>query len=148
MNIDYHSIQNELEEIPEILAVYAFGSSVRGNSTPLSDIDIGIVLTDPENIFTNPQKYQEIYDKVFRIFIKIVNSKKLDLLFLQKTGLAVQKEAVLDGEIIYTKDLEKTYTYKENVMNSYLDFKPVINYFNQKIIERGLYGSAYLQNVN
>lgn len=148
MNIDYHSIQNELKEIPEILAVYAFGSNVRGNSTPLSDVDIGIVLTDPENILSNPQKYQEIYDKVFRIFIKIINSEKLDLMFLQKTGLAVQKEAVLDGEVIYTKNLEKTYTYKENVMNSYLDFKPVINYFNQKIIERGLYGANHLQNTN
>lgn len=148
MKLNFRSIQNELRDIPEILAVFAFGSSVRGNSTPLSDVDIGVVLFEPEKIFANPQKYQKIYDKVFRVLIEAINSQKLDLLFLQKTGLAVQKEAVLDGEIIYTKDLEKTYLYKENVLNSYLDFKPVINYFQQKIMERGLYGESYLQNAN
>lgn len=148
MKINFQSIQKQLKDIPEVLAVYAFGSSIRGNLTALSDVDIGVVLFEPEKIFANPQKYQEIYDKVFRVLIEAINSQKLDLIFLQKTGLAVQKEAVLDGEIIYAKDLEKTYLYKENVLNSYLDFKPVINYFQQKIMERGLYGESYLQNAN
>jgi uncharacterized protein len=141
-----HKITKKLTKLNNILAVYIFGSASRGNMGKLSDLDIGIVLENSVNILNNAEKSLKLYEKLFDIFANLTdNSNKLDIVFLQRTPLSLQKEAVTEGKLIYHKNIHKVLEYKESVLNAYLDFKPIIKYFHQKIIERNLYGEDKLK---
>ena len=143
-------IINKLKKRPEVLAVYLFGSSIHGKKGKLSDLDVGVIFYDPQQILKEAKHSLKAYGELFDIFAPLANiltgtADKLDLVFLQRTPLTLQKEVLLKGKLIYVKNQEKFLDYKEKTLLSYADLKPVINYFHQKIFERGIYGKKYLK---
>lgn len=128
------SINKRLKKFSKVLAVYLFGSTVYGKKSSLSDLDVGVVLTNPEDILNNPTKSLNMYEQLFDIFIPLVkNSDKLDLVFLQKAPLSLQKEVVVSGKLIYCQDEEKLFDYKEKILLKYADIVPLLRQFYQEV---------------
>lgn len=133
------SVIQQLKNYPDILAVFLFGSTVSGLKSPLSDLDIGVIFHQPQNIFNNPKNSLKMYEQLFDIFAPLVsNSNQLDLVFLQTASLAVQKEAVMNGELIYCQDINKLLDYKEKVLLKFADIKPLLNQFYQEVYQTRL----------
>lgn len=133
MNAKNKSINSKLKKNPEILAVYLFGSSIYGKKGKLSDLDVGIVFKEPNKILDDPKKSLKIYEQLFDVFAPLVeNTNQLDLVFLQKTPLALQKEALIKGKLIYGQE-EKLTDYKEKILLKYADIKPLRSHFYQEI---------------
>jgi len=131
-------IQSKLRRFPNILAVYLFGSSVYGRKGKLSDFDVGVVFKNPEKVLVDPKKSLKIYERLFDIFIPLVkNTNHLDLVFLQKAPLALQKEALLKGRLIYAKGKE-LFDYKEKTLLKYADIKPLLSQFYQEVFQTRL----------
>ena len=115
-----------------ILIVYFFGSKAIGRGSPLSDIDIGIVLKTPLlNIDT-----RALYNKLFQIFSELYPDSKVDIVFLQTAPLALQFFAIKEGEILWEGDARFTADYEDLVIQQYLDFRPVLDIFDRAAEER------------
>ena len=69
-----------------IAIIYLFGSFAEDKALPLSDIDIGILLTQ-ESVADPDIDIGEIYNRVYDILTDIFPSKYLDIVFLHKAPL-------------------------------------------------------------
>lgn len=127
-------LEKSLRKYSNVLAVYLFGSSVRGNTDKLSDTDIGVVFENPGRIFKNAEKSLKMYEDLFDVLACLTkNTNKMDLVFIQRAPLSLQKEAVSEGRLLYVKNLKRLLDYKEKVLTKYLDIKPLYNQFYQDV---------------
>jgi predicted nucleotidyltransferase len=115
-----------------VAVVYLFGSKAIGRGTRLSDIDIGVTLKNPAFEKDTRALYQTLYE----IFTEIYPNSKLDIVFLQIAPLALQYSAIKDGKILFEEDPKFTADYVNLLINQYLDFKPVLDLFDQVSMER------------
>lgn len=118
-----------------ILAVYLFGSEAEGTATIRSDIDIGIVLKNTKNLEDTRPLYGAVYSELSKVF-KPTFLREVDIVFLQKASITLQHNAVTHGKVIYEQDPVRRADYEERVINQYIDFKPVLEYFNKSSSER------------
>ncbi|MBI3814555.1 MAG: nucleotidyltransferase domain-containing protein, partial [Nitrospinae bacterium] len=119
-------IRAKLRELG-VYIVYLFGSKATGMTTPLSDIDIGIVVKDSKTLEDTRALYTVLYD----IFQELYPAKKVDIVFLQKSPLPLQYYAIKEGKVLFEDDPRITADYESYVMNMNLDFKPVLEYFDK-----------------
>lgn len=113
--------------------VYLYGSVANDNALEFSDIDIGIVFTEPGTPHNSPLVHSRLYD----IFDAAVKPKReIDLVFLQRTSLALQYNVINEGKIIYEVSPEFRANYEGKVLDEYLDFMPVSDFFDACLIER------------
>ena len=105
--------------------VYLFGSMSSGRTSPMSDVDIGIVLRDVNLL----KRSKNIYTKLYAIFADIYPSFTIDIVFLQSAPVALQYDAVRYGKVLYETDPKLRADYEAEVMNMYFDFMPVLRAF-------------------
>jgi len=127
----------ELERL-KVGLVYLFGSEALGIQTPLSDVDIGIVFFDRtilDDFRIRRKTYTELYDVLADIFPPTLE-KELDIVFLQQTPLDFQYNVIVKGKVLYQRNPKFRVDYEEQVLDEYLDFKLLIDYFDQIFSER------------
>lgn len=115
-----------------IAIVYLFGSKATGRESPISDIDIGVVLKNAPSV----KDARDIYQKLYELFTEIYPSEKLDIVFLQDASLPLQYSAICEGRILFEADPIFTADFKHYVMNQYLDFRSILDYFDKITMER------------
>lgn len=118
-----------------IIAVYLFGSESEGVTTIRSDIDIGIVLKDPKKLEDTLPLYNAIYSELSKVF-KPTFFKELDIVFLQNAPITLQYNAIIYGKVIYEEDPIQRADYEERVIKQYMDFKPILEYFDKVASKR------------
>jgi hypothetical protein len=60
----------------------------------------------------------------------------VDIVFLQMAPLPLQFCAIKEGKIIFEEDPIFTADYEYGVINQYLDFRPVLDFFDKVATER------------
>ena len=115
-----------------IFIVYLFGSKAIGRESQLSDIDIGVVFKNPPLSIDN----RFLYNILYGLFSELYPNSKLDIVFLHNTPLSLQHSAIKVGKILFEEDPIFTADYENLVMNQYLDFRPVLDFFDRVSIER------------
>jgi predicted nucleotidyltransferase len=118
-----------------ILAIYLFGSRAEGTAMDGSDIDVGIVFKKPMMPEDTRPLYHRIYSELSKIF-QTSFTKDLDLVFLQKASLPLQYNAIINGSVLYEDDPVERADYEEAVARQYMDFKPILEYFDTISMER------------
>ncbi len=94
-----------LFEKKDVLAILLYGSAVKGDETPRSEIDICIVAPN----------YPDRYHLLTEVFRKLdVVSKKYDIRIFEELPLYIQIQIVQKNEIIYAKDIYELYEYFYN----------------------------------
>lgn len=111
-----------------VLALYLFGSIADGAISNKSDIDIGVVLKNPEILEDTRALYNVIYEELSRVFNPTF-FRRLDIVFLQNAPIPLQYNAIAFGQVLYEEDPIKRTNYEERVINQYIDFKPLLEYF-------------------
>lgn len=123
--------EEKLREL-SVAIVYLFGSKAVGTSTPLSDTDIGVVLKERAAVNDTRVLFNTLYD----LFAEEYPTAKLDIVFLQRAPMPLQYQAITEGKILFEEDPRVTADYTEFVRTMYLDFKPVLEYFDKISSER------------
>lgn len=136
--IDLKEIAKVLKKYPEIVVGYLFGSTVRGNTTPKSDVDLGVVFKNPQEIFKG-NEFIRVRRKLDKDLSEIVGNKEVDIVFLQHSPLSLQFDAINDGKIVFERNPKYEVGYREYVLNYYLDFKFYQDYFDKLTFERLAY---------
>jgi predicted nucleotidyltransferase len=124
-------LKGKLERLG-ITIVYLFGSKATGRGSPLSDVDIGVVLKE----VPSGKEHRDIYHNLYKLFTEMYSSPKLDIVFLQEAALSLRYSAVREGKILFESDPNFTADYEHRVMNQYLDFRPILDYFDKAAMER------------
>lgn len=111
----------------KIKKVGADGLKALSSYTPLTEFIDPEILKDPLNI----------YNQLYNIFYKALEPKKeIDLVFLQQTSLNLQFNVINEGKILYEISPVFRADYEEKVLNEYLDFEPISDYFDTCLIRR------------
>ena len=118
-----------------VLAIYLFGSQAESTSTNMSDIDIGVVVKDPRQLDDS----QALYNALFIELPQIITQKhtgEFDIVFLQKAPIPLQYNAITDGRLLFEADPVQRADYEQRVVDQYLDFKPILEYFDDISLKR------------
>ncbi len=99
---------------------------------PHSDVDIGIVFQR----VPAPQSSGAVYQKLYELFTDLYPGKIIDIVFLQRAGLELRFDVISHGAVLF-EDIPGRHTdFEENTSIMYADFKPILNEYNQVILNR------------
>jgi predicted nucleotidyltransferase len=91
-----HTVTQVLtEQLPQVIAIYQFGSRVRGEARPTSDIDLAVLARHPipaERLFEIAQ------DLAIRLH------RDVDLLDLRTLSTVMRMQVLSIGQCLYTRD--------------------------------------------
>ena len=107
-----------------ILLAYAYGSVAAGCPTPLSDVDISLILS--------PDCGLDAYQR-FMLELEIAAEiethcgiQNADVRSINDAPLRVQGQVVTRGRLLYSKNTDFRVTYEVRTRKRYFDFQPVL----------------------
>ncbi len=117
-----------------VTIAYMFGSQLTKETTPLSDIDIGIVLNDPSVKNNDPAG---IYTSLLDAFKKYLNDpkRKIDIVYLTETSFHFQMNVIRTGVVLYSSSKKIREDYEDYVMMRGLDWNYFEETFNKEMVE-------------
>ncbi|MCL6478832.1 MAG: nucleotidyltransferase domain-containing protein [Peptococcaceae bacterium] len=115
---------------PEVIAVYLFGSHVTGNPTPLSDVDIGVLL-DKGTEYDSIGLEMRILGGLQKIFKR----ENVDLTVLNRSPLPLQFN-ITGGKLLYDGNSQKRIAFEEYVRKYYLDCLPIYREYREEFFKR------------
>ena len=98
------------EQIPDLVAVYQFGSQARGTARPTSDIDLAVLTSHPipgEQIFHLAQE------------LAICLHRDVDLVDLRSASTVMRMQVLTTGQCLDTKNLQAKAEFE---MYAYADY--------------------------
>ena len=113
--------------------LYVFGSVAEGTAHDLSDLDIGVVL---ENRGGHQTDSFVLYNDLYDILTDAFPLSEIDIVFLQAAGLEVCFDAITHGYVLYASSADARYSFEEKTAILYADFKPLLESFNDAVLER------------
>jgi predicted nucleotidyltransferase len=102
---------------PGICAAYLFGSSARGHTHPLSDVDVAYLGTDSET-------EEQLYDTLYESLQRLLGEGNFDLVPLRRTPLHLQFHIAMEGMLLLARDAIAVEAFSARAITRYLDFKP------------------------
>jgi len=107
--------------------IILFGSAATGHTHAMSDLDIGVFVSSPE------ERWAHIFNDLLGLFDSEAG-QKTDVTLLNSAPLSLRFRVVRDGELLYVKDEERWLRFVETVLNLYPDWKIYIeNYLNESL---------------
>lgn len=116
--------------------VYLFGSKAIGKGRPSSDTDIGVVFRNP----SIAEDTRALYTILYELFSDLYRDAKVDIVFLQRAPLPLQYFAIKGGKILFDEDPVFTADFENVIVNQYLDFRPILDFFDH--VANGRYAKA------
>ncbi|MBS3943699.1 MAG: nucleotidyltransferase domain-containing protein [Dethiobacter sp.] len=107
--------------MPEVQAVFLFGSYGTVYQTPLSDIDFAVY-------YNREQTLQDEAALLNSLTIAL-DTDQVDLVNLNKAPLVLRFRVINDGRIIFERDPVTTSDFMESVIKYYQDFAITMNKF-------------------
>lgn len=123
-------ISDILMRYENISFAYIFGSQVKNQTRFGSDLDIGVYFVKEPELLDIGVLVTELEDAA---------ECKVDLISLKglyRENPRLAYSVIADGLLLFTKDKMLSTQYKEMVFLYYLDFKPVIDLFAEKLYKR------------
>ena len=137
MNIN-SEIQDSLDKILKsspVIAGYIFGSRIRGIHSATSDLDMALVIDNPQEI-----DYTQMYSRLSKLFPDI----ELDLRIVSsKTNLLFIFQILKNGKCIYSKDEKERIIFETRSMREFYDsekIRQIYDYYLNKSLKEGNFG--------
>ncbi len=117
-----------------LFLAYIFGSSVTGNTTHESDVDMAVLL--PENL-NKSDRFNirlRLIDKLSSIF-----KKNVDVIVLNDTASLFFKYVIVtEGQIIYEKPEGQRGEFESGIIARYFDFQPFLDLYNKRYVQTNI----------
>lgn len=115
----FPAVNKALKEDKDITTAYLFGSYAKGKTSPLSDIDIAVLLDDkyPQDCYWN--KRLELYPTI----TQMLKTDELDLVILNYTNSVLAYNILKNGKVLFIKDKKSKIKFETKVIAQYLDTK-------------------------
>ncbi len=73
--------------------------------------------------------HRGLYNNIYDVFSDLCPARRIDIFFLQSAAISLQYSAIKEGKILSEEDSTFRADYEWRVINEYLDFKPVLEFF-------------------
>lgn len=121
---------------PEVCLVYLFGSRVKGVIGPLSDYDFGVLLEHGSDVAA----YR---DELAHALTLSLGTDRVDVVVLNKAPIELAYSVIVQGVVLYQRDLATRVDYEARVMALYEDYLPVLRQQRDDILR----GEDYAKRV-
>ena len=122
----------------QVELAYLFGSVAEGKAGVLSDIDIGVYLSDKLTTVERGRKRIELIGKL----MSLLKSDRVDLLIINDTSPVLKFEIIRPNVLIYERNPDLKVDVEQRIMSVYLDWKYYEDRLNRntlkRIMEKGL----------
>jgi len=125
-------LSEKLREEKSIIALYLFGSSVKGQLKPLSDLDIAVLLDKK----VPGDKFIEQYLKISGIATDMLKVEEIDLIILNEAPLRIVHNVLKTGNLLFCTDPVQLAGFIENNYKRYPDFMFYKNQYNADFRKR------------
>ena len=109
----------------EIMFAYLCGSLARGARTPLSDVDIGVYLTEGTD-------FLEAEVRLLPAISRHLQTDEVDLVILNRAPIALLGRLLSSRRVIFDRDPFLRHRFESRVIREYLDFRK----FEQRLLAR------------
>jgi predicted nucleotidyltransferase len=116
------AVASALGGTPEVAAVYAYGSRVSGRPSPLSDLDLALVLTDTAS--PDDPLFTEVIAN--RIAEALPGEPELDVHLAEDLPLPVRGRVVTRGVLVFESDPARRVAFETATRRLYFDFLPLL----------------------
>jgi len=103
---------------PSVLSAYLFGSTVQGGARSTGDVDIAVRVDEalpPDACFD--LKMQLIND------LEKFLGRKVDVIIMAHSSLKMIRQILVNGELVFARDLEEELDYRLRKQKEFFDFK-------------------------
>ena len=114
-----------------IISAYLFGSTVRGDTGRLSDIDIGVMLDEK---LSKKDRFDMELKLISEITI-LINKNKIDLIILNEVPLILAYNIIKNGIILKSNEIERV-KFETKILSRYLDEKYYIEKHTEETLKR------------
>jgi len=111
-----------LADVPDIAAVYAYGSRVSGRPLPPSDLDLAVVLTR-DAARDDPLLAERLSVTVGRA---LGTSVEIDAHVADDLPLPVRGRVVTEGKLVFESDPSRRVDFETSTRRLYFDFLPFL----------------------
>ena len=102
---------------PAVLAAYLFGSVARGTASPLSDLDVALLLREPSGA--------EVVGRVTDALCRRLRTDGVDVVSLREAPVPLRYRVVREGTLVFCRDLAARERFTAETVLEYLDFRPL-----------------------
>lgn len=89
-----------LRDQREVAAAYVYGSMARGRATPLSDVDVAVVLAPG----VEPQARGGLQRRLIAVLERAAPGRPVEVRFLDELPVAVRGRVVTEGRLVCERD--------------------------------------------
>ncbi len=133
--MDLKELESKLREYARkkgLEALYLFGSTVSGKRTPLSDIDIAVLL--PKDI--PEEEYFALRLEMIAELADLLGTDEIDLVILNRAPPLLVHRVVTRGKLVYARDDLLRTRFEARAIQEYLDIKPLLELQGRYLRER------------
>jgi hypothetical protein len=120
MKTEIDKIVNELKTYPKVMTIILFGSYAKKKLKPLSDIDIAVMIKDP--------------DKVIEAEISSFSSNIFDVVIFSRLPLYIQFEVLKYGKPLFVRDEKYFLEVKKEILKDYLEMSYLYERMSRRIL--------------
>lgn len=123
----------------QITAFYLFGSYAAGRQTPLSDIDLAVLLDNS----VEQERYLDNRLRLMGELSTILGTDAVELVVLNESPPGLAYRVIRDGELLFAPEEGKgqLVDFKVRIMDRYFDFQPAQRIFSEGLSRRIREGS-------
>ena len=103
---------------PDIAAAYLFGSVARGTAGPLSDVDVGLLVSDAGD-------REAVCARITDALCRRLRSSHIDVVSLADAPMPLRYGVVRDGSLVACRDARVLERFIVDTVLQYLDFQPL-----------------------
>ena len=116
-----------------VAIAYLYGSVAAGRATPLSDVDIAVVLVGGQ---FDPEGRLALELKIEDDIVLTCGLSKVDVRAINDAPLMTRGEVVTHGILLYSRDESFRVSFETSTRSEYFDFLPVAVLHQKAYIER------------
>lgn len=135
-SVDYLLASYFSKKRPEAVAVYLFGSRARGTVSPLSDIDLAVLIA-PDSEKTLSYRYEAV---LLTDLASLFKTDAIDLVVLNHASPLLQHRVLRDGRVLFCRNHRQRLRLEFKMLQEYLDLQPFYARQSQSLIQRILEG--------
>lgn len=118
-----------------VQALYLFGSRACGTHHARSDYDYAVLMKKAGHS-KGDALYQKLYDILAKISPRTLENDVIDIVFLRDANLELACHVVTRGTVLFETSARARLDFVEHTIMMYADYKPVLDMFDQAILER------------
>ncbi|MGC8979245.1 nucleotidyltransferase domain-containing protein [Caldisericum sp.] len=120
MTQEIDALIEKIKEFPEVLGIILFGSCARNNTKKISDIEIAVIVRNP--------------DKRIESEIGSMYSPKYDVVLFHRLPLHIQFEVLKSGKEVFCRDKASLFATKRKIIHEYIEMSDMYERIKRRVM--------------